>query len=79
VGVTDIQVKWNAPGVKGREGKIWGTDIANYGSQVLGFDSNLDGWGSYFFQKDLDVLRVTTIQQKNQPNLQERLFVLVRR
>jgi len=124
VGVTDIQIKWNAPGVKGREGKIWGTNVAYYGTQVLGFGSdvespwragadestvisfstdvtingkklqagkygffialypdscvlifnkNVDGWGSYFYQKDLDVLRVTTIQQKNQPNLQERL------
>jgi tetratricopeptide (TPR) repeat protein len=124
VGVTDIQVKWNAPGVKGREGKIWGTDVAYYGFQVLGFGSdvespwragadestvisfstdvtingknlqagkygffialypdscvlifnkNVDGWGSYFYQSGLDVLRVTTIQQKSQPNLQERL------
>ncbi len=124
VGVTDIQVKWNAPGVKSREGKIWGTSVAYYGFQVLGFGSdvespwragadestvisfstdvtingkklpagqygffialypdscvlifnkNVDGWGSYFYRSDLDVLRVKTIQQKNQPNLQERL------
>lgn len=124
MGVTDIQVKWNAPGVKGREGKIWGTPVAYYGFQVLGFGSevespwragadestvisfstdvtvngkklpagsygffialypdscvlifnkNVDGWGSYFYRSDLDALRVTTVQQKNQPNLQERL------
>ncbi len=124
VGVTDIQIKWNAPGVKGREGKIWGTDVVYYGTQVLGFGSdvespwragadestvisfstdvtvngkklqagkygffiavypdscvlifnkNVDGWGSYFYQNGLDVLRITTVQQKNQPNLQERL------
>lgn len=124
VGITDIQIKWNAPGVKGREGKIWGANVAYYGFEVLGFGSdmespwragadestvisfstdvtingkklqagqygffialypdssvlifnkNVEGWGSYFYQSDLDVLRVTTIQQKNQPNLQERL------
>ncbi|MBC7774052.1 MAG: DUF2911 domain-containing protein [Phycisphaerae bacterium] len=124
VGVTDIQIKWNAPGVKGREGKIWGTNVAHYGFEVLDFGSevkspwragadestvisfstdvtvngkklqagqygffvalypdscvlifnkNVDGWGSYFYRSELDVLRVTTVQQKNQPNLQERL------
>lgn len=36
---TDIEIRWNAPGVKGREGKIWGTDIAYYGFEVLGFGS----------------------------------------
>lgn len=39
VGVTDIEINWNAPGVKGREGKIWGTDVAPYGFTVLGFGS----------------------------------------
>lgn len=124
VGITDIQIKWNAPGVKGREGKIWGTDVAYYGFEVLGFGSNMespwragadestvvsfstdvtvngkilkagkygffvalypdscvlifnknvDGWGSYFYRSELDVLRVATVQQKNQPVLQERL------
>jgi len=124
VGVTDINIKWNAPGVKGREGKIWGTDVAWFGFTVLGFGSdvespwragadestvisfstdvtingkplaagkygffialypdssvlifnkNVDGWGSYFYRKDLDALRVTTLQQKNQPINQERL------
>ena len=34
VGVTDIQITWNAPGVKGREGKIWGTNVAWYGFQA---------------------------------------------
>ncbi len=124
IGITDIHVKWNAPGVKGREGKIWGTDIVYYGYSVLGFGSevkspwragadestvisfstdvsingkplaagnygffiavypdscvlifnkNVDGWGSYFYRENLDVLKVTTRQQKNQPALQERL------
>lgn len=40
VGVTDIEICWNAPGVKGREGKIWGTPIAHYGFTVLGFGSD---------------------------------------
>ena len=125
VGVTDIEIKYNSPGVKGREGKIWGTDIAPYGFVVLGYGSNVqspwragadecttisfstdvkvngkklsagkyaffmavyadsctlifnkntEAWGSYFYRADLDVLRVKTIQQKNQPNLQERLI-----
>ena len=124
LGATHIEVRWNAPGVKGREGKIWGTPVAPYGFEVLGFGSlvespwragadgsttisfstdvringqplsagkygffmalypdsctlifnkNTEGWGSYFYQKELDVLRVTTRQQKAQATLQERL------
>src|SRR5512139_524098 len=40
LGATDIRIHWNAPGVKGREGKIWGTDVAPYGFNVLGFGSD---------------------------------------
>ncbi len=40
IGLTDIEVRWNAPGVKGREGRIWGTDVAPYGFTVLGFGSD---------------------------------------
>ena len=40
VGVTDIEINYNSPGVKGREGKIWGTNVAWYGYQVLGFGSD---------------------------------------
>lgn len=40
VGVTEISVHYSAPGVKGREGKIYGTDIVHYGYTVLGFGSN---------------------------------------
>ena len=40
VGVTDIAIDWNAPGVKGREGNIWGTNVAPYGFTVLGYGSN---------------------------------------
>lgn len=37
IGVTDINIHWNAPGVKGREGKIWGTTVAHYGFVDIGF------------------------------------------
>ncbi len=121
---TDIDIKWNAPGVKGREGKIWGTSVAWYGFEVLGFGSNtkspwragadectnisfstdvvINGqplaagnyaffialypdsctlifnkntaeWGSYFYNSDLDVLRVAAKQEKDQPAMQDRL------
>jgi hypothetical protein len=124
VGVTDIEINWNAPGVKGREGNIWGTSVAPYGFTVLGygsymespwragsnesttisfstdvsingkplaagtygffialyadsctliFNKNTKGWGSYFYNKELDVLHVTTRQRKNQPESVERL------
>lgn len=124
IGVTDIDINWNAPGVKGREGKIWGTSIAHYGFMVLGFGSNVpspwragadenttiafstdvmingkklaagkygfhialyadsctlifnkntNGWGSYFYNSSLDVLRIKTIQQKDIKESKERL------
>lgn len=124
IGVTNIDISWNAPGVKGREGKIWGTSIAWYGFTVLGFGSNVEspwraganesttisfstdvtingkklpagsygffiavypdsctlifnkntkGWGSYFYRKELDALRVTAIQQKDLKESRERL------
>jgi Protein of unknown function (DUF2911) len=124
VGVTDIDISWNAPGVKGREGKIWGTDVAPYGFTVLGFGSNVQspwragadesttihfstdvmvngvslpvgkygffialypdscilifnkntaGWGSYFYNSSMDVLRVSTKQQKDLSTSKERL------
>jgi tetratricopeptide (TPR) repeat protein len=128
LGVTEIEIDWHAPGVKGREGKIWGTPIAHYGYTVLGFGSdvespwragadecttisfstdvkvngktlaagkyaffialypdssvlifnkNVDAWGSYFYDKNLDVLKVTTIQQKKQSHMQERLKYVI--
>ena len=124
VGLTDIEVNWDAPGVKGREGNIWGTSTAPYGFTVLGFGSNVSspwraganenttisfstdvtingkplaagkygffialypdsctlifnrntaGWGSYFYKSGLDVLRVTTHQQKDIKESRERL------
>lgn len=41
VGVTDILIQYNSPGVKGREGKIYGTDIVPFGYSVLGYGSNV--------------------------------------
>jgi tetratricopeptide (TPR) repeat protein len=124
LGVTEIEIRWNAPGVKGREGKIWGTETAPFGFEVLGFGSskpspwragadenttisfstdvkingqtlpagkygflialyqdsctlifnkNTEAWGGYFYRPDLDVLRVKTIQQKDQKQSVERL------
>jgi len=40
VGVTNIEIHWNSPGVKGRDGQIWGTSVAPYGFTVLGYGSN---------------------------------------
>ncbi len=124
IAFTDIEITWNAPGVKGREGKIWGTDVAYFGTTVLGFgsdaaspwragadecttmsfstdvqingqklpagkyaffielyedssilifNSNSEAWGSYFYEKSKDVLRVTSKQQKNISPSKERL------
>jgi tetratricopeptide (TPR) repeat protein len=125
VGATEIEVRWNAPGVKGREGKIWGTDVAPYGFEPLGygsdkpspwragaddittiqfstdvkvngqnlpagkygflialyadsstliFNKNTEAWGAYFYRPELDVLRVKTIQQKDQKESVERMI-----
>jgi tetratricopeptide (TPR) repeat protein len=124
LGATHIEINWNAPGVKGREGKIWGTDVAWYGFNVLGFGSstaspwragadectnisfstdvtingkplaagkyaffiavypdscilifnkNVAEWGSYFYKPEMDVLRVTTYQQKDAKESKERV------
>lgn len=124
VGVTDIEISWNAPGVKGREGKIWGTSVAPFGFTVLGYGSNVaspwragadesttisfstdvaingkplvkgrygffialyadsctlifnkntEGWGSYFYNEQLDVMRVTAYQQKGVKEMKERM------
>lgn len=37
IGLTTVTVHYDRPGVKGREGKIWGTPIAHYGFQDLGY------------------------------------------
>ncbi|MFT3683005.1 MAG: DUF2911 domain-containing protein [Ferruginibacter sp.] len=36
IGIVKINIKYNRPGVKGREGKIWNTPIAHYGFQDQG-------------------------------------------
>jgi len=36
IGVVKIEIKYNRPGVKGREGQIWGTTVAHYGFKDLG-------------------------------------------
>src|SRR6478672_13665403 len=41
IGVTEILIHYSAPGVKGREGKIYGTNVVHYGYQVLGFGSDM--------------------------------------
>lgn len=40
IGLTTISIHYNRPGVKGREGKIWGTPVAHYGLVDLGFGSS---------------------------------------
>ncbi|MFN0214794.1 MAG: DUF2911 domain-containing protein [Saprospiraceae bacterium] len=40
IGTTDVEIRWNAPGVKGREGKIWGTPVAHFGFQDLNFGTS---------------------------------------
>lgn len=115
IGLTQITINYNRPGVKGREGKIWGTQVAHYGFQNLGFgtakespwrvganesttiefstdvsvegqvlkagkyglfmalgeeettvifSSNTTAWGSFYYNPEEDILRVTV---KNQP------------
>ncbi len=41
VGVTEIEIHYSSPGVKGREGKIYGTNVVPFGYEVLGFGSNV--------------------------------------
>ncbi|MBK8504074.1 MAG: DUF2911 domain-containing protein [Saprospiraceae bacterium] len=124
LGITQIEVKYNAPAVRDREGQIWGTTIVPFGYIVLGygsdklspwragadesttisfstevlingeklaageygffiavyedsctliFNKNTNGWGSYFYNKDLDILHVSTKPQKNVGPMKERL------
>ncbi|MGA0555207.1 DUF2911 domain-containing protein [Larkinella sp. VNQ87] len=40
IGLTTISITYSRPGVKGREGKIWGTPVAHYGLVDLGFGSS---------------------------------------
>lgn len=36
IGIVKINIHYNRPGVKGREGQIWGTHVAHYGLKDLG-------------------------------------------
>ena len=36
IGIVKIAISYNRPGVKGREGKIWNTNVAHYGFKDLG-------------------------------------------
>ncbi len=40
IGITDVTLTYDRPGVKGREGKIWGTDVAHYGFKDLVFGTS---------------------------------------
>jgi hypothetical protein len=40
VGITDVKINYNRPGVKGREGKIYGTPIVHAGYSDLGFGTS---------------------------------------
>lgn len=40
IGITNIMIHYNRPGVKGREGKIYGTKIVPYGFSDLGFGTS---------------------------------------
>jgi tetratricopeptide (TPR) repeat protein len=40
IGLAKITINYDRPGVKGREGKIWGTDVAHYGLKDLGFGTS---------------------------------------
>lgn len=39
IGITDVTITYNRPGVKGREGKIWGS-LVHYGFADLGFGTS---------------------------------------
>lgn len=40
IGLAQITINYHRPGVKGREGKIWNTDVAHYGLKDLGFGTS---------------------------------------
>jgi len=40
IGLTNVTITYDRPGVKGREGKIYGTSVAHYGYQNLGFGTS---------------------------------------
>lgn len=40
IGFCEVKINYNRPGVKGREGKIWNTDVAHYGLKDLRFGTS---------------------------------------
>src|SRR3954469_2550860 len=40
IGITDVTITYDRPGVKGREGKIYGTPVVHNGFEDLGFGSS---------------------------------------
>jgi hypothetical protein len=40
IGLIKITINYDRPGVKGREGKVWGTPVAHYGFTDLGFGTS---------------------------------------
>ncbi len=40
IGLTNVVIDYHRPGVKGREGKIWGTNVAPYGFTDMGFGTS---------------------------------------
>src|SRR3954470_11970461 len=40
IGITDVTINYDRPGVKGREGKIYGTPVVHNGFEDLGFGSS---------------------------------------
>jgi tetratricopeptide (TPR) repeat protein len=40
IGLCEVKIQYHRPGVKGREGKIWGTDVAHYGLKDLQFGTS---------------------------------------
>lgn len=40
IGLVKITINYDRPGVKGREGKLWGTPVAHYGFTDLGFGTS---------------------------------------
>lgn len=40
IGLVKVSIDYGRPGVKGREGKIWGTPVAHYGLLDLGFGTS---------------------------------------
>jgi tetratricopeptide (TPR) repeat protein len=114
IGIVKIEIRYGKPGVKGREGKIWGTPVAHYGLQDLGhgtsytaprraganenttisfshpvniegndlaagkygffiingelestliFSKNAHSWGSFYYEPEADILRVSVKNQ----------------